>query len=240
MVLEVVLENLEEIALAEKFGVKRVELCSALDLGGVTPSHSMIASSVLQTTCEVHVMIRPRSGGFIYTDGEVQIMKNDIATAKALGCKGVVFGLLSGNEIDTYNTQLLTDFSKSLSLEVTFHRAIDFTDNIFKSVERLVDIGTTRLLTSGGSKTVDGGISAIKKLYDNFSPEIQIMAGGGVNTANISDLLATNIDAIHFNVRKESVIQSNVLMGLEYELDEDKIENITDKFSDYFKSKNQY
>lgn len=238
MVFEVVLENLEEIALAQKYGVKRVELCSALDLGGVTPSHAIIAASVAQTTCEVHVMIRPRSGGFIYSDSEIQVMKNDIATAKNLGCSGVVFGLLSDKEIDTFNTQLLTDFSKSLSLEVTFHRAVDFTENIFKSVESIVNIGVNRILTSGGSKTVDGGIATIKKLHDIFSPQIQIMAGGGVNTSNIADLLETNIDAIHFNVRKESASQSNKLMGLEYELDEKKIESIVHSFKNYshFKS----
>ncbi len=233
MVLEVVLENLEEVSLAQKYGVKRVELCSGLDLGGITPSHAIIESCVAQTTCEVHVMIRPRSGGFIYNNDEIQVMKKDIAMAYDLGCKGVVFGLLLGKEIATYNTQLLTDFSKSLNLEVTFHRAIDFTENIFKSVESLVNIGTTRLLTSGGSKTVDGGISTIKKLHENFSPEIQIMAGGGVNTSNISDLLATNIDAIHFNVRKEKAFQSNILMGLEYELDEKKIESIVHSFKNY-------
>lgn len=227
MVFEVVLENIEEVMIAEKYGAKRVELCSALDLGGVTPSQAIIESCVSNTNCEVHVMIRPRSGGFIYNNNEIAIMKKDILLCQKVGCKGVVFGVVSEDKnIDIYKTNVLVDYSNTLGLEVTFHRAVDFTDNIFKSVEQLIQLNTTRILTSGTGKTVNEGIETIKQLYNSYQNQIQIMAGGGVNVVNSKALFAIGLDAIHFNIRKEKIIQSNTLMGLEYEIDEEKIKKI--------------
>lgn len=228
MVFEVVLENNDEILIAQQYGAKRVELCSALDLGGVTPSAAMIKSAVEISDCEVHIMIRPRSGGFIYTSDEIEIMKNDISFCKEAGCDGVVFGLATTNKkIDIPNTKRLTDFAKSLGLEVTFHRAIDFTENINQSVESLIDLGITRILTSGGKTNVDEGVEEIKKLHLLYGDKIQIMAGGGVNIANAAELINFGLQNIHFNIRKESAFQSNLLMGKEYEIDEQKIQKIT-------------
>lgn len=227
MVFEVVLESNEEIRIAQKYGAKRVELCAALDLGGVTPSAAMIKSAVAISNCEVHAMIRPRSGGFIYTSDEIEIMKNDIVFCKETGCAGVVFGLVTADkQIDFTNTKMLTDFSKSLGLEVTFHRAIDFTGNIHQSVQTLIEIGVTRILTSGGKPSVDEGVEYIKKLHSLYGNKIQIMAGGGVNVSNASKLIDFGLQNIHFNIRKESSFQSNLLMGKEYGIDENKIQKI--------------
>ena len=225
---EVVLENIEEALLAQQFGVKRVELCAGLDLGGLTPSQGAIETFTSTLNCETHVMIRPRAGGFIYDRHEIDLMQKDISLAAKAGCHGVVFGLVNDKrQIAVNEAAFLNGHAKSLGLETTFHRAIDFTEDIFQSIEQVAEIGFTRILTSGGHNTVDLGLESLQNIYQAYKGQIQLMAGGGIHFGNAKTLIASGIDAIHFNVRKAKAVQSNPLMGTEYELDHAKIREIT-------------
>lgn len=223
---EVVLENRDEAALAARYGATRIELCGALEVGGITPSAGIIEACA-NLGPELHVMIRPRPGGFTYNASEIKVMERDVEIAATYGARGVVFGLLTDrNEVEVNATEALVRQARSHGLEVTFHRAIDFVKDQRRSIESLIDIGVNRILTSGGANDVDAGWQDIIGLFEQARGRIQIMAGGGVNLHNAA-LLKNRIDALHFNVRKATSGNLARSMGTEYELDEDKIAAIS-------------
>lgn len=225
---EVVLENLEEANLVNQYNVKRVELCSGLDLGGLTPSHGIIESVVEYSKAEVHLMIRPRGGSFVYNENEINVMLKDILIAQKTNCKGVVFGILNEkHEVNIDKTRRLTHYAKDLGLQVTFHRAIDFTHNYYKSVETLINCQVSRILTSGGASNVDLGKEELVKFFHQFRNEIEIMPGGGVSNINASYFINNGFQDLHFNIRKQKVNSSDSSMGIEYVVDEEKILGIT-------------
>lgn len=227
MIYEVVVENIEEIKAAQKMGVLRVELVSNLSCGGLTPSYAAIEMAKQHSSVDLHIMIRPREGGFVYESHELEVMKADIAICAKLGCKGVVFGILTkNNEVDVNATQMLALFAKSLGLEITFHRALDFTNDIFKSISYLTSLDFTRILTSGGKMNVDEGFDNIKVICQEFKGIIEITAGGGVNASNIDKLSSLDIDGIHFNIKKEKHNFFDHIMGKEYDIDTQKLNTI--------------
>ncbi len=127
MIFEICGDSFEAVLLAEKYNVKRVELCAALSLGGLTPSIGLIEKCTEIEEVEIHVMIRHKEGGFVYSSVDIEIMESDIISAKEAGAKGVVFGCLNNdNEIDLKQNKLLYKLAKRLGLAVTFHRAFDF------------------------------------------------------------------------------------------------------------------
>ena len=146
---EVCTDSLNGAIAAQKNGVKRIELCSGLSVGGLTPSFGLIQQCVEKSNIEVHVMIRHREGDFIYTNKEVELMKIDVELAKKAGAHGVVFGVLNEeNEISELNLELV-QLSKTLNLEVTFHRAFDFVEDAKKEIEKLIEMDFDSVLTSG-------------------------------------------------------------------------------------------
>ncbi len=222
---EVVLENVAEASLAARYGAKRIELCGALEVGGITPSVAVI-EACSNIACELHVMIRPRPGDFVYTEWEIAVMKRDIELAASFGATGVVFGLLNAfGDVDAESTRSLAQKAKQLGLQVTFHRAIDFVPDMVAGIETLIGLGIDRILTSGGKANVDQGWQDVATLHDHFRGRIQVMAGGGVNLENATRLKG-RIDALHFNVRKPRST-SGLSMGVSYDLDEDKIAAIS-------------
>ena len=228
MVFEVVLEKIEEAKLAEKYGAYRVELCTALDIGGLTPSFGLIKQCVEACTIGVHTMIRPRGGGFVYSKDEITVMKEDITYASKAGSTGVVFGLLNTDgTIDHSNTRLLTEHARSYGMEVTFHRAIDFCNDIHTALEQLMEIGVDRILTSGHAPTINEGIETISKMTNWTNGKIQITAGGGVDEINAKQLINLNLHALHFGIRKLKPGSHNPQMGAEYIIDEEKLKIIS-------------
>jgi copper homeostasis protein len=224
---EVVIDTIEELEVTNCYNIKRVELCSALELGGLTPNLGLIDEVVNKSKSEVHVMIRPRPGGFIYSDDEIVIMKKDIVSVSNLNCKGVVFGLLNQeNDLDLKNIKHLVMYSKDLGLETTFHRAIDLTNNINESIELLIEYGIDRFLTSGGEINVEMGKFNINRIFNAYGEKITIMPAGGVNEYNAKYFIKYGLKDIHFNIKK-FVEKSNNNMGQEYTIDEEKIRNIT-------------
>ena len=226
MNIEVCINSVEGAIVAEKYGAKRVELCSALSVGGLTPSFGLIKECVDSSSVEVHVIIRPKEGGFTYNLQDIALMKIDISEAKRAGAKGVVFGVLTeNNTVSNYNKELVS-YAKSLNLEATFHRAFDFISDYKAEIQKIIDFGFNRLLTSGTKPTAIEGIDVIDFLQKNFGTKIEIMAGSGVNSENALQIAATGIKNLHFTAQKTSQSNVQLSMGASTIVDEDKIKNI--------------
>ena len=227
MEIEVCVEKTETAIIADQYGTTRVELCSALDLGGLTPSAGLIKSCVDKCDLQVFVMIRPKPGGFIYDHRDIDIMKQDIKTAAQSGASGVVFGCLTTDfVIDIEQNKELLELAKSFGLGVTFHRAFDFTKNMSLAFEQIIDLGFDRILTSGGKKTATEGFEQINHLISKNKNRIEIMAGSGINPNNCRRFADIGVDAIHFTARKTITDKNSLNMGKEYIPDEEKIKKI--------------
>jgi len=195
------------IALAE--GADRVELCTALAMGGLTPSAALVAAAVEEARREqragfVHVLVRPRGGGFVYDAAEVALTVADIRFARAAGASGVVVGAL--DESATVDGEALRRFVDAAEgLPVTFHRAFDIVADRAAALEELVALGVDRVLTSGGaSRTIDG-VPVLRALAQRAAGRIEVMAGGGVRTDEIPAIASTGADAVHLSAR-DSVV----------------------------------
>ena len=229
MNIEICTDSILGVTAAEKYGANRVELCAGLSVGGLTPSIGLVHECKKNTTIEIHAIIRHREGDFIYNEEDINIMKKDIKAMEKAGVAGVVFGILdSHSEISDFNREL-QEYSKSLDLEVTFHRAFDFVEDPIRAIEKIIDFGFDRLLTSGLAPTAFQGIDIIRDLQSVYGNQIQIMAGSGINTSNVLEIAATGISDIHFSVGKPN-LQVNNTMGERRMVDEEKIKNILDQF----------
>lgn len=231
MDLEICSDSLNDARIAAEYGFKRIELCANLTEGGTTSSLGMIQACVALETIEVHTMIRPRGGSFVYSKSELDIMARDILAAASVGAKGVVFGCLnSQHKLDLHPTLFLAEFALKSNLEMTFHRAIDFTPDPLGTLEHLFAAGFTRVLTSGGKNTASEGIELIEEMI-RFSEKnpIQIMAGGGVNATNVLSFAELGIHAVHFTARKPIPSDLPQGMGTEFETDREKIEAVLRK-----------
>jgi len=231
MNIEICTDSLEGALAANKFGAKRIELCSSLSLGGLTPSFGLIRQCVKNTNIEVHVILRHKEGGFNYSNVDVEIMKTDIVQAKNAGATGVVFGILNDlNEVSDLNTELVL-LAKNLHLEATFHRAFDFVNDYQSAIEKIIEMGFDRLLTSGLSKTAEEGLEIITDLQSKYGSRIQIMAGSGVNVDNALKISESGINNIHFTARKRSnKTPEKFSMGEELITDKEKIKSIINLF----------
>jgi copper homeostasis protein len=228
MKIEFCIESYEEYILAVKHNADRVELCTALDVGGLTPSFGLIEKCHEQNGTEIHVMIRPRPGDFYYSSSEIDIMKRDIIKVGEKGVKGVVFGIANENEeIDTITNKLLVQLAKSYKLEVTFHRLFDLLPNPILQLNKLIEIGFDRLLTSGGEKTAIEGLHTLIALKAEARGRIQIMAGSGVNQTNIVAFKKADLDGAHFVSHRKLEDYSPFGFGKNREIDMTKVEEIS-------------
>ena len=227
MKLEICTESIATAVFAGELKIDRIELCSSLDLGGLTPSFGLIEACVSQSKCETHVMIRHKAGDFVYSAEDIKIMSNDIEKVKLAGAHGVVFGCLTAtNEIDFQETNLLTEHAKNIGLEVTFHRAFDFVLNPIESLNQLIDIGIDRILTSGGQEKAENGLELIRTLVKTAENRIQIMAGSGINAENANLFTSANVDAIHFSGDLKTAALSGFGMGNNVSINSNKIKAI--------------
>ena len=165
---------------AEHGGLHRIELCSALEVGGLTPPLSLMEETIRCVKIPVHVMIRPRAGDFLYNDVEFNLMLQDVSHAKQAGAAGVVFGLLNDDgSIDIERTRTLIDAARPM--KVVMHRAFDMSVDPFLSLEAIIGLGFDILLTSGQRQTAEYGLDLIKELIKRAGNRIQVMAGSGVH-----------------------------------------------------------
>lgn len=221
----------EGIRLAVKYGFDRIELCQALESGGLTPS-SAFQRMALRSDLEVHVLIRCRPGHFCYTADEKMLMLEEIAEALELGAHGIVIGAL------TEERSLDTDFLLQVrhrfpDAELTFHRAFDDLSEPAEALEELISLGFKRILTSGGEGTVVEGIPQLKESIRLAAERIEIMAGGGINTDNAAFILdQVKPQALHFSATEPGDgMQSRFDTGL-LRVSEEKIFNILQKIKD--------
>ncbi|MFD2841618.1 copper homeostasis protein CutC [Populibacterium corticicola] len=203
--LEIAVQDIAGALIARNEGADRVELCAALGVtGGLTPTAGMIDLAA-QTGIDVHVLIRHRPGGFVYSVEEVAVLENDIMFAVSAGAAGVVIGALTKDRtIDVSATKRMITAARLAAgpreIEVTFHRAFDVLDNRVEALRQLRDLGVDRVLTSGGAATVPGGLAVLEDLV-NAQSGVQIMAGGGVTLDVIDALVGIGVDAVHLSAK---------------------------------------
>lgn len=198
LIFEACVETLEDTLAAEQRGANRIELCSALDQDGLTPSRELTAQCVYYLSIPVMAMVRPRGGDFVYSEAEIRQMEVEIEFFKQSGVAGVVFGLLTNeNTIDIENTKRLA--KQAFPLEITFHKAIDYTVDPFKSFQELNAVeGITRVLTSGGKDTAWNGRMVLLQMNEFPGRKIKIIAAGKVLRENSLQLAEfTGIRELH-------------------------------------------
>ena len=201
---EAAVETLEEALAAKRAGADRIELCANLGVGGTTPSAGLIASVVQQVNHPVFVMIRPRGGDFVYAADEIDAMIEDIDRARPLGIAGIVTGALrSDGSVDVESMRRL--MSPAAGLPVTFHRAFDVVANRTEALEQVIDLGASRVLTSGGAATAVDGAVAIAMLVDQAGERVSIVAGGKIREQNARDVIArTGVREVHARLENEA------------------------------------
>jgi copper homeostasis protein len=155
------------------------------------------------------VIIRPRGGDFVYSDHELEVMREDVLEARAKGADGVALGILTDKgTVDLQRTRALVELARPL--KVTFHRAFDDCKDLDRALEDVIACGTDRLLTSGGAPDAPTGMNAIAHLYKKAGSRIHIMAGGGVRTSNVRDLaLHTGIQEVHASLNTKAATTPN-------------------------------
>ena len=196
MLLEICASSYQSARNAQHAGAHRIELCSELGIGGITPSYGLLRRVMEEITIPVHVLIRPRSGDFTYSEAEIEIMKANIRLCKELGCAGVVFGILKADlTVDVEKTKELLELARPLS--ICFHRAFDWTKDPFASLEILAELGVDRILSSGQQTNALSGIELLKELQKRAGNRIEILPGGGINASNITQFKAAGFPAVH-------------------------------------------
>jgi copper homeostasis protein len=241
---EVCVDSIESAVAAERGGAHRIELCSSLGDGGITPSSGTIAAVREKVGITLHVMIRPRAADFCYSSEEFRIMQYDILAAKRLGADGVVFGILDLNgNVDTERTRQLA--ALAAPLRVTFHRAFDMSSDLLRSFHDLQGAGVHCVLTSGGKQTAAEGAETLKSLVDAATNGVAIMAGGGIDDQNVAALISrTGVRQIHASLKssitspmrfQNQEISMGTAGGHEYEhfiVSEQKVQRLLQAASD--------
>ena len=236
--LEVCVDSLDSALAAIEGGASRLELCSGLDLGGLTPGPGLLQAVLSQKKLPVHVLIRPRAGDFCYSADELAMMETDICQANNLGAAGVVFGALTHcGSVDEPAVSRLTQAAKGM--QVTFHRAFDLASDPWSALETLLEMGIHYLLSSGQAPSAVEGKGLLRELVRRTKGKLAVMPGGGVNESNAGALArATGAEWLHASARSSypgpmSFRREHLSMGLpghdeysRWRTDADKVRSI--------------
>jgi len=197
VLVEVAVDSVGSAVAVQGGGAGRIELCAGLLEGGTTPSAGMIAACRERVAIPVFVLIRPRSGDFLYDDAELAVMRRDIVVARDLGADGVVIGALRPDgTVDADRTNALVDAARPL--EVTFHRAFDFTRDAAEALEAVTALGIDRVLTSGWAATALDGIGTLTELVRRAGERPVLVAAGGITEDNVARIVqATGVREVH-------------------------------------------
>ena len=188
---------------AQKYGASRIELCSQIFLGGLTPSIGLIESCKKELKIPIRVLLRPRGGDFNYSDEEVKVIVNDVIKIKDLGLEGIVIGLVDEKGIIPFRKleKILNAVDGKMNL--TFHKAFDYLKKPFQDLNRLIDFNFNAILTSGRGNTAIQGINFINKLREVAQGHISIMPGGGINSENFKYFKDQNFEWVHLSAKKQ-------------------------------------
>lgn len=202
VLLEICCGSIDDAIESQAGGADRVELCSALFLGGLTPSIGTILESKARVTIPVMVMIRPRAGGFCYSEAEMASMERDAGLAIAHDADGLVFGILRPD--GTVDVERCRRILKRVSnRQAVFHRAFDVTPDPFVALDQIVDLGFTRILTSGQQDSALDALPFIQRLIDYAGDRIEILPGGGISPASIPQVVReTGCRQVHLTAFK--------------------------------------
>ncbi len=202
-VVEICCGSYEDALAAYRGGAKRIELNSALHLGGLTPSLGTLILTKKNTDLKVIAMVRPRGAGFCYSDADFEVMKTDAELLLENGADGIAFGCLNENgEIEEDRVREMTAIIKRHQGEAVFHRAFDCVMNPCEAAEKLIEIGIDRILTSGSKEKAIDGMELLCELQKNYGKRIQLLAGSGMNAGNARELMErTGICQVHSSCR---------------------------------------
>ncbi|MDB4655321.1 copper homeostasis protein CutC [Flavobacteriales bacterium] len=206
--IEVCVDSVESSVAAQECGAHRVELCTRLDLDGLTPNVDLIKQTRQSIDIDLHVIIRPREGDFTASEAELNQMLLSIEECKEAGVDGVVFGVLNaGDSLDLESMKTLIEAAQPMS--ITFHRAFDVCTNPILVVEQLQKLGVNRLLTSGQADKAVNGTELLEDLIW-ATTNIGLMTGGGVNAQNIPALWRAGMRQFHFTSHNRNKDGKNV------------------------------
>ncbi len=224
MHLEICANSFQSAYNAQHAGAHRVELCSELSVGGITPSHGFIKQVISELNIETFVLIRPRSGNFNYDGNEFDIMKRDIEYCKAVGCHGVVSGVLNSDQtLDIKRTKELIELAKPLSF--TFHRAFDLIPDPMHTLDQLIELGVDRILTSGQQNKAIDGLDLLIELNKRSHEKLTILPGSGININNVISFKNSGFKEIHSSA--SMMVSKNHSGIFDTQLTVSSIDNIT-------------
>ena len=202
MVIEICCSSVSSVKNAINYGANRIELCQDLRNDGITPSKRLLNSAIKISTKPINVLIRPRIGDFFYNSEEIKLIEYEIKKIKSLPINGIVIGILNReNDLPINVLKKLAQIIKPLDL--TFHRAFDIVNNPIKSMNKLIEIGFDRILTSGQSDTAEKGLKMLLELKEKANGKISIMPGGGINENNCHIFLKNGFNEIHLSAKKK-------------------------------------
>jgi copper homeostasis protein len=195
--LEVCVGSVADVAAAVREGADRLELCGGLELGGLTPSAGLVETSLAVSSVPMVVMLRPRAGGFCYDRHEFGVMLRDAERLQALGASGGAFGILDkSGRVDVARSREVVE--QLAPREAVFHRAFDFVAEPREALDALIEIGCTRVLSSGGQPTAREGAAALAELIRRAAGRIEVMPGGGINAENVREIVRlTGCNQVH-------------------------------------------
>lgn len=191
VLVEVAVDSVAGARAAVAAGAQRLELCAALELGGLTPSLGLLAEVRAAVAAPVFAMVRPRGGDFLYDDGEFAAMVRDVAALRAAGAAGIVSGALRADgSLDRERMRELKLATGAAAF--TCHRCFDLCADAQAALETLVDLGVPRVLTSGQAASAPAGAAAIRRLVEQARDRVIVMAGAGVRDGNVRELVAAS------------------------------------------------
>ena len=216
---EVVANSVQDCIVAQSEGADRIELISASYLGGLTPTTTVLDMAIENgVKIPIMAMVRPRGGGFCYSEIEKEQMYREARELLKHGAKGIVFGFLTEDrKINWEETRKMIELCKSYEAESIFHRAFDCSDEPEYNIQRLIELGCTRVLTSGLGANVNKGIGLLRQLQEKFGDKIEILAGAGISTENLESIIKnTGVTQVHGTFKKYGADQTTTGIDVTY------------------------